>query len=557
MGESMQVVGRANTVFVFSSKKAAITVIVVRVIKQPAGGKRLCFCGSVKFSISVKKHIRDIILPIIDRIVDTLGLARQNFEISAVNLGAASAQGVGVTVSGFSADLPIILAILSATLQITISNDFVSTGHIASVDGDISAVEAITEKVKAAQNDGAIKEFIYGDIEKDKSFGELSPNQRDRSIEAIMAARDSLRARAVSNIVQLVRLVFTEESIVIASLREGFFDFSQATGQFNDYVKGVVGFLTCNNKKRFWDILDYYLLSGHCEKAGQLLVAFGQFYIRGRKYPKGFGARLFQLFRSIPPAVRTLKIDFPIMDQGLCNELITLAGNDDYNDIPLLLDAVHGRNMVVTGPINIQPKIKASGFDGIVFDTIVSQINEQALARKFGTIDSARACFILESIKVKSYEELIDILQAYYTHLRRYIGFSPEKPDISEVRSEAIKLLERTFYNKGGDKIAFAWARDGTEGGIRTILDRCTEQYKADKQDAYVNRVFKDAISDMNFCQRIECMQAIINEVGRFLPEEIKNQPPERFARSDETIEMVIRTYVTCSNKFNKSLNSM
>ena len=66
--------------------------------------------------------MENIILPIIDRIIYTLDLDRMNFEISAVNLGAASARDVGIDVSGFSADLPIILAMLSSPLQIPVSS---------------------------------------------------------------------------------------------------------------------------------------------------------------------------------------------------------------------------------------------------------------------------------------------------------------------------------------------------------------------------------------------------------------------------------------------------
>ena len=557
MDEDAQVVGRANTVLVFNHKTAVISVIVVRGRKRPAGRKRLCFCGSVEFSLSVKTHIRKVILPIIDRISDTLGLARKTFEISAVNLGAASAMDVGVTVAGFSADLPIMLAMLSVALQVYISEDFVSTGHIASVDGDISAVEGIPAKLEAVLNAGTINHFIYGDLEKDKSLKVLSPQQRERSIAAIMAAQDPLRARAVSNIGQLVRLVFTEEGIVLASLREGFYGISQIEHQFSNHLQDVISFLTESNQKRFWDILDHHFLTGDCPQGKELLRALGQFYIGKQEYPSGFGVRLWQLICSIPPAIRKLQIDFPILNHDLCSDLIGFARDSDHDDRRILLNTVDGKNITDIYPINTQPEIKVSDFGGVAFDTVVAQINEHTLAQKFGAIDAARASFVLESSKVKSYEELINILQAYYIHLQRCSGFSPGKPEISEARSEAIKLLKSAFYNKGGDKAALVRARDGTEGGIRSVLDMLTEYYKAEKQDAYISRVFKDAIADMDWHQRVECMRAIIREVGRFLPEEIKKQPAERFARSDEIIETIIRTYVKCSDRFNQSLSSL
>jgi len=555
MTANTQVIGRAKTALVFQddSQRAVISVIIVR--RREPSRRRLCFLGTVEFSKSVKNHIKKVILPIIDRILRKLELPKKNFEISAVNLGAASALDIGVNVSGFSADVPVFVAMLSAALQMPVINDFVATGHIASVEGDISAVKGIPAKVEAAKNDGSIKRFIYPDFEKDESLKILSPIQRNLSIDAIMAARESIHTRAVSDIGQLTRQVFAEESIILASLQEGFFDISMISDQFNNPCRDVVSFLTCNNLKRFWNIM-YYFFSKEPEKGNELLGNFVRFFLVEKVYPRRFGAGLSQLMRSLSSVARN-QIDLPVLDRGLCNKLISFAGDSDYGDTRILLNTIDGKNIEDTYPINTQPEFKLSDSECTVFNTIVSLINEQALAQKFGVIDSARACFILESLRIKSYEELINTLQAYYVHLQCYIGSSPEVPDMSEARSETIKLLERTFYNKGGDKAAFVQARDGTQGGIRFILDMLTEQYKADKQDAYINRIFKDAIADMDWEKRIKCIQAIMKKIGPSLPEELKDQPPERFARSQETIGTIIETYVRCSDKFNQVLSRM
>ena len=554
MDERPQVIGRAKMALVSGMEKAVISEIIVNGMKQQAGGKRLRLIGNVKFSESVQQHTENIILPIIDRIVDTLDLDRKNFEISALNLGVASARDVGIDVSGMSADVSIFIAMLSETMQIPVSSDFIATGHVASADGEISAVEGIPAKVEAAQKDSSVRYFIYPDLD-DESLKVLSPNQMDSSIKAIMAARDHLRTRAVRDIGKLVRLVFTEESIVLASLKEGFYNISGVSDQFNNPIDGVVSFLTYRNQQRFWNVM-YYFFNEEPEKGKELLDIFAQFHIGEKKYPKRFGAGLLHLMHSLSSDARC-RIDFPILDRDLCTKLISYAKDSDYDDRRILLNVIDGENIEDTCPINIQPEFKLSDSECSVFNTIVSLINEQALARKFSAIDSARARFILESLKVKSYEKLINILQAYYIHMQRYTGSSPEKPDMSEARCEAIKLLENTFRDKGGDKAALVQARDCTNGGIRSILDLITERYKAQKQEAYINRVFKDAIADMDWQERIKCIRAVIKEVGRFLPEELKNQPPERFARSDETIETIIRTYVRCSDKFNQSLSRM
>ena len=176
MKANSQVIGRARTVLVSGrgdSQRAVISSIVARRIEPQAADKRLRFCGSVKFSDSVQEHIRDTILPIVERIVERLELSQSSFEISAVNLAAASTLDMGVKVSGLSADVAVFIALLSEALQMPLSDDFVSTGHIASVEGDISAVSGIPAKLEAAKNDPTIKRFIYGDLEKDKSLSVL------------------------------------------------------------------------------------------------------------------------------------------------------------------------------------------------------------------------------------------------------------------------------------------------------------------------------------------------------------------------------------------------
>lgn len=554
MDRRPQVIGRAKMALVSGDGKAVISEIVVRRIKQQAGSERLHFVGRVKFSEPVRKHMKNIILPIIDRIIDHLKLVQMNFEISAVNLGVASAMDVGIDISGMSADVSVFIAMLSQALQIPVSSEFIATGHIASVNGDISAVEGIPAKAEAAQNDSSVKYFIHPDLD-DESLKVLAPNQMDSSIKAIVAARDHLRSRAVKDISQLVRLVFAEESIVLASLKEGFFDVSMIPNKFNNPIDGVVNFLTFRNEERFFNVT-YDSFGKESEKGKELLKAFAQFYIGKQEYKKGFGVRLLQLVRSLCSVARC-RIDFPILDRELCSKLILFAKDSDYDDRRILLNTIDGKNVEDTRPISIQPEFKLSDSECTVFNTVLSLINEQALSKKFSAIDSARACFILESLKVKSYEELINILQTYYIHMQRYTGSGPEKPDMSQARSEVIKLLESTFREKGGDKTAFVQARDCTQGGIRSILDQITEHYKAHKQEAYINRVFKDAIADMDWQERVKSIRAVIKEIGRFLPEELKNQPPEKFARSDETIEIIIRTYVRCSDNFNQSLSRM
>ena len=132
--------GRANMVLVFDygeDSTAVITSLGARICEHDHK-ERIRFTGTVTFSEKTAKHILEMILPVADSIFNSLDLPEKCFEISAVNIGAASVNDIGLNISGFSADVSMLLAILSAVLQIPVSGSLVSTGHIASPDGQIT-----------------------------------------------------------------------------------------------------------------------------------------------------------------------------------------------------------------------------------------------------------------------------------------------------------------------------------------------------------------------------------------------------------------------------------
>ena len=132
-GESTHT-GRANTVLVFNQGEdsiAVITSIVVRAVTK-RDKNRLLFAGPAAFSRKTANHIAGVILPAADIIFKALNLPQKCFEISVVNLGVASLMDVGITISGYSVDVPIFTAMLSAELQMAIPENVISTGQAVS-----------------------------------------------------------------------------------------------------------------------------------------------------------------------------------------------------------------------------------------------------------------------------------------------------------------------------------------------------------------------------------------------------------------------------------------
>ncbi|MFC1761014.1 hypothetical protein ACFL6U_02915 [Planctomycetota bacterium] len=540
--------GRARTALTFGQgdKAKGIISTVVAHARAPRNDERVRFVGAVTFDPITVDHIRDILIPLVDSILDSLRLAKKDFELSVVNPGAASVSDLGVEISGFSADVPLFLALLSAALNIPVPGDMVATGHMASSDGDISAVKAIPVKIAAALDDRSIRCFIYPALKKDHSLGALSPTETEQAQVAVINAKGKLTMTAVNDIADLTRVVFTDAAIVAASLQGGFFARNLLKKVDSSPTTDLVRFLTENNETRFWDVLERYFLAGESQEAKSLLGARAQSHIRSETYPREFGRKLLQLLRSLPPATRKLKIDFPLVATLECVTLTQFAGESDTGDIRLLYEAVEGKAIGIVSSENSSVNLDTDPFqdkkDKALVDLVISQIDSTALAKNLAIpIDTARATYMLDSLTIGSSEEFCDTICAFYLHLQRHLHSTSDSVDMDTVRADATALVEQTFANKGGFKAALTEGKDALSGGMKFILDAMTEQFKAERQTKHVNRVIKEAISPLDTNAQVSLISVLLKRLAPHLPQDIATAPPERFIQH---YEIIVRAYV-------------
>jgi len=184
-------------VFGEGEKAGAIISTVVAQTRNFNAGERLRFVGPVTLERQTARHVGDILVPIVDAIGEALGIVRRGFDLSVVNPGAASASDLGVEIAGFSADVPMLLAMLSTTLSLSIANDMVATGHVASCNGDVGAVKALPAKIQAVLEDKSIRQLVYPALDADSSLAALSPLETEKAKIAVINARGRLRLTAV------------------------------------------------------------------------------------------------------------------------------------------------------------------------------------------------------------------------------------------------------------------------------------------------------------------------------------------------------------------------
>jgi hypothetical protein len=195
-GQSPQT-GRAKAALVFGSGAEAKAVIATIVVQSRArgSGDRVRFTGRGTFKDQTARHIVDTVLPTVDRICSGVGLRRRRFEISVANTAATAAVDLGIAISGFSADVAILVAMLSAALGIPVPQDVVFTGHLASVEGQFALVKGIPAKLAAAVSDESIRVFIYPAFQTDGGQAAALAEARDGTRGGLRYVLDALTER--------------------------------------------------------------------------------------------------------------------------------------------------------------------------------------------------------------------------------------------------------------------------------------------------------------------------------------------------------------------------
>jgi len=538
--------GRANTVLVFNSggvNKAVVTSVICRVSKE--GESRIQLTGTAFFTENTVKHILKVVLPVADNILNALKLPESCFEVSVVNFDAAAVNDIGLAISGFSADLPILLAVLSASLRIPVPEDAAFTGHIASADGDIRMVKGMPAKLNAVMDNGSIHTFYHPAVNTDDSLGRLSPVEKVKIEDTLIKAKRVIRTVGVSNVSELVQKVFSDEHVVLAGLKRGFYENKIPNFSKESAIGKAAGFFAKNGEQRFWSALERHMIECRITDACKLLNAFTGLHIRNRKYPERFGKYIVRLICSLPPSVRRRKLTFPLIPISECIKLSQFSGEHQNEDVVLMFKAVSGEKVsqvIETGPDGQPNDSCEKEHSNPLLESILAEINADHLTASIGLpIDSARAVFLIDSVLVGSHTEFSETIVSFYLHLLRHTRKVFDPVDMDAAGAEGFALLERAFSKQGGFQAALAEARCASNGGMRFVMDTMTEQLKREQQKKHVNHILKSALDPLDWQGKVNMMKELLVRLKPHLPEEIFSQPAERYAGHYEGI---VETYV-------------
>jgi hypothetical protein len=536
--KSQQSIGRVKAALVAEGQ--GIIVPVIATVRK-AQDNRLVYGSDSVFPESSREHFEIDIIPLVDRIINKLGRPKTSFSISIDTPGAITAVEQPWTITGRSIDLAVFFALLSAGLQLPVSQDIAYTGHISTSDGDICQVKSLSLKAQAALEDLAITGFCFPALDSDTSMKTLTPKAHETITGDIRACRGRIKLFDIEYIADAIQKILAHNALVIAALHSGYFEYECETK--GNGVSNIIHELTCDLKTKFWTSLENCIIEKDLAQVHHLLDSFARYYSNVRRYPSGFGESLARLLMSLPGPILKSPGLMPMLPMKRYDTLIENAAEEDQNDINRLYQALYtlpeqGITVDDDTTFQIKPHPKR---DEILLDHLIEQTESELIDRIIlRPYDEARSNFYLDNNSVESYDKLIDTLSRFFCHIIRHTGTSSGPLDENRLRTDAINLAQEAYPGTDRFNGMVNDAKLGTNGGLRIILDTFTEHLKETARQKHIMGIFREAIDPLDHTTKTALIQLFKDRFHDILPTEIHNQSSDEIA---ENIESVIQAF--------------
>ena len=175
--------------------------------------------------------------------------------------------------------------------------------------------------------------------------------------------------------------------------------------------------------------------------------------------------------------------------------------------------------------------------------SILDALDERNIARAIGIPhDEARLSYRLNSNTVSNFDEFAFTLGDYVRHHSSRCIASGGTLSLTEATGRAKEILEKAYHRQNGDVVtAFNDAHDGTNGGLRHVLDVIAEALKTEAVEHYVREVFDRSVAPNSWEDKVRVINEFIARYGPVLSSSVSLSEPERYAHNYKEL---IRSYV-------------
>ena len=165
---------------------------------------------------------------------------------------------------------------------------------------------------------------------------------------------------------------------------------------------------------------------------------------------------------------------------------------------------------------------------------ILNALSEITIARDVGRIhDNARARYQCATLVVNDYREFQRLIGDYYSYHCTACRMAPQPVSAMESQARAKRLLEQVYRRRHGDIVTvYNDVHDGTNNGVRGVLDALADGLKAEAMELYVTSIFDTYVAPNSWEDQVEISRQFIAECGASLSGSIHAHQPERYARN-------------------------
>jgi len=181
-------------------------------------------------------------------------------------------------------------------------------------------------------------------------------------------------------------------------------------------------------------------------------------------------------------------------------------------------------------------------------DYLMPAIGEVTIANKVARLhDEIRMKYSLKTNTVSSFKEFEDKISGYCSyHMSRAVLHGGHLSR-SEAAGRAKEIIDQEYRRHHGNiNTAYNDAHDGTNGGLRIILDLIAERLKAESVERYIRNTFDRYVDPTSWEERVEIMRQFLSRYGHMVSSSIRVDQPERYAQNYEEL---ITEYVRALQK--------
>ena len=189
-----------------------------------------------------------------------------------------------------------------------------------------------------------------------------------------------------------------------------------------------------------------------------------------------------------------------------------------------------------------------------MINSILAALDERHIAQQVGLHhDEVRMSYRLDRNTVRSFDEFSAILADYLNYHFAATSNGGTLPR-HQAASQAKQYVEREYRRHDSDIVgAFNDARDGTNGGMRAILDTIAQALKSEAIEQYVRDVFDRHVAPSDWDTKMEIIRQFIAQSGPNLASSIRADQPERYAHNyQELIQSYARAIQSTAANFRR-----